>query len=145
MNGYFQYPDYAWTGPDYGWPSEHTSEYWTGLRFGVPGWRLGDIGSKKHEGDTDWSTVAKVGLVVGGALAVYLIYRASKIAEPIAERAGEAGVKYLASRYGGTGAVAALGSGSRKNGHRALVESRKNGGNETSVLVEPQHYKLLTA
>jgi len=142
MNGYFQYPDYAWTGSDYGSPPGQTSEHWTGFRYGVPGWRLGDIGSKKYEGDTDWSTVVKVGLVVGGALAVYLIYRASKIAEPIAERAGEVGVKYLAGRYGGSGAVAALGSGSKKNGNRVLVESRKNG---SHVLVEPQNYKLLTA
>ena len=133
MNGYFQYPEYAWSGPAYGYPVDGGwPEYWTGLRFGVPGWHLGDIGSKKYEGDTDWSTVAKVGLVVGGALAIFLIYRASKIAEPIAERVGEAGAKYLVARGGGAGGIAALGAGSKQNG----------GGH---VVVQPGDYKLLTA
>ena len=136
MNGYFQYPEYGWSEPAYGYPvGGGRSQYGAGLSFGVPGWRFGDIGSKKHEGDTDWSTVAKIGLVVGGALAIFLIYRASKIAEPIAERVGEAGAKYLVARSGGAGGALALGAAGRKNGAR----------NVESVLAEPQNYKLLTA
>ncbi len=50
----------------------------------------------------DWSTVAKVGIVVGGVLAAYLIYRMSSSAAPIAERMGRAGGKILATRYGGS-------------------------------------------
>jgi len=137
MNNYFQYPEYAWSEPVSGYPASSGGwpDHRAGLRWGVPGWRLGELGGSKKPGDgTDWSTVVKVGLVVGGALAVYFIYRASKVAEPVAERLGDAGARLLMARVGG-------GAGSR--GSNVGVARRSSGGR--SVVVEPRDYKLLTA
>jgi len=113
MNRSFPYDPYSFHGSPswHAWPSHHA-----GLRFGVPGWRLGGSGGS-GDGGTDWSTVAKIALVVGGALTVYAIYRASKVAEPIAERVGEVGTRYLIARGGGGGpALAQLPESSGKNG-----------------------------
>jgi hypothetical protein len=92
------------------------------LRWGVPGWRFGgDAGSKRHDDDTDWSAVVKVGLVVGGALAVFLIYRASKVAEPVAERLGDAGVKLLMARGGVGVRGSSAGGGARPRDYKLLT------------------------
>jgi len=48
-----------------------------------------------------WSTVALFGILAGGALAVYLIYKGTKMAVPISEKVGEATTRLLAARYGG--------------------------------------------
>jgi hypothetical protein len=108
MNHYFHHHDLH----SHPWPG-----YRSGLGFGVPGWRLGDIGTSNPKDGRDWTTVAKVALVVGGALAVYAIYRASKVAEPIAERTGEAAAQYLIARGGGAGALGAA----KKNGKHITV------------------------
>jgi hypothetical protein len=50
--------------------------------------------------DTDWSGVAKVGLVVGGVLAIGLIYFMAKGAAPVADKLGNAGVGLLKARAG---------------------------------------------
>jgi hypothetical protein len=56
---------------------------------------------------TDWSGVAKVALVVGGAAAIYFIYRASKAAAPVAERLGGVAGKLALARAGrGSGSFA---------------------------------------
>ena len=122
MNGYFQYPEYAWPEPAYGYQAGGAlSDHRAGLRWGVPGWRLGgDAGNKKRDDDTDWSAVVKVGLVVGGALAVYLIFRASKVAEPVAERLGDAGVKLLMAR-GGAGVRGSSAGGARSGDYKLLT------------------------
>ena len=52
--------------------------------------------------ESPWPTVAKFAIVAGGALAVYLIYVASKHALPIQEKAGAAVGKYLGARVGST-------------------------------------------
>jgi hypothetical protein len=52
---------------------------------------------------TDWSGVAKIALVVGGAAAIYFIYRASKAAAPVAERLGGIAGKLAMARAGGAG------------------------------------------
>lgn len=44
--------------------------------------------------------LTKLAIVAGGALAVYLIYVASKAAIPMHERAGGAAAKFLGARYG---------------------------------------------
>ena len=53
-----------------------------------------------------WSTIASLTIVAGGALAVYLIYVASKKAIPINERAGRAAGRIFGARYGLTGSGA---------------------------------------
>jgi hypothetical protein len=47
-----------------------------------------------------WSGVAKLAIIAGGALAVYLIYVASKTAASTQERVGYATGRYLGARYG---------------------------------------------
>lgn len=51
------------------------------------------------------SMIAKIALVAGGALAIYLIYRVStafeKASSPIHEKAGALGAKLAGARYGG--------------------------------------------
>jgi hypothetical protein len=60
---------------------------------------------------TDWSGVAKIGLVVGGALAIFFIYRASKGAEPVAERLGNTATRIMAARsFGSSGGARVTGS-----------------------------------
>lgn len=46
------------------------------------------------------ATIAKLAIIAGGALAVYLIYVASKTAASTQERAGYAAGRYLGARYG---------------------------------------------
>jgi hypothetical protein len=47
-----------------------------------------------------WSTIALIGILAGGALAVYTIYRGTKASEPLLRKAGEGAARALASRYG---------------------------------------------
>lgn len=54
---------------------------------------------------TDWSLAAKVALVAGGALAVYLIYHASKFSSSMGEKVGEGATKLLEARYTGGGSL----------------------------------------
>jgi hypothetical protein len=53
-----------------------------------------------------WSTIALIGILAGGALAVYTIYRGTKASEPLLRKAGEGAARALASRYG-AGALSA--------------------------------------
>lgn len=59
-------------------------------------------GSPPPPSESPWPTVAKFAIVAGGALAVYLIYVASKHAIPIQEKAGAAAGKYIGARLGST-------------------------------------------
>jgi hypothetical protein len=47
-----------------------------------------------------WSTIALIGILAGGAIAVYTIYRGTKASEPLLRKAGEGAARALASRYG---------------------------------------------
>lgn len=47
-----------------------------------------------------WSTLALIGILAGGALAVYAIYRGTKASEPLLRKTGEGAARVLAARYG---------------------------------------------
>jgi hypothetical protein len=81
---------------------------------GGGGGRGGGGGGGRGGRSTDWSGVAKIGLIVGGALAIFFIYRASKGAEPVAERLGNTAARIMAARsFGSSG-------GARTSGSRLL-------------------------
>lgn len=89
------------------------------------------------------STLAKAALVVGGALAIYLIFQVSKSAEklePLHRGVGRMAGKVAKARYGGK-ASALLGSG--VDGRDATTMRLKN--SSDSLLGGTDSYKLLTA
>lgn len=47
-----------------------------------------------------WSTVAFIGILAGGALAIYTIYRGTKASEPFLRKTGEGAARALVARYG---------------------------------------------
>lgn len=63
-----------------------------------------DVSTSAPSGPSPWPSIVKIALVVGGALAIYGIYRGSKAAEkfsgPIHGRVGEAAVRMLKARGG---------------------------------------------
>lgn len=50
---------------------------------------------------SDWSGAAKFAVVIGGAVAIYLIYRMSEGAKPVAKKLGGIAEKILGARMGG--------------------------------------------
>jgi hypothetical protein len=72
--------------------------------------RRGGGGGGGGRGGFDWSLLAKAGVVVGGVLAIYAIYRASNVARGIQEETGSAATKIMLARGGkGAGAVGEFG------------------------------------
>jgi hypothetical protein len=49
---------------------------------------------------SEMSTIAKLGIVVGGAVAIYLIFRMSEGAKPVAKKLGGMAEKILSARMG---------------------------------------------
>jgi hypothetical protein len=81
-------------------------------------------GGREPDGSTA-STFLKVGIVLGGALMIYAIYRGTKAAAPIHEAVGGAAVKILAARGGKLGGKgAALSEGLRALGSSSSSSSR---------------------
>ena len=70
------------------------------LRGHVPGRDSAASSPSSGEPLVPWSGVAKLAIVAGGALAVYLIYVATKSAASTQERAGYAAGRFLGARYG---------------------------------------------
>ncbi len=61
-------------------------------------------------GGFNWSLLAKAGVLVGGAFAIYVIYKTSTGARAIQEETGSAATKILLARGGkGAGVASALG------------------------------------
>lgn len=85
---------------------------------GSGGSSAGSHGVARRE-SLDWSLAAKVAIVAGGALAIYLIYHATKFSSSAGEKVGEGATKILAARYtGGAGSGKEsfrLGSGGRSS------------------------------
>jgi hypothetical protein len=79
----------------YDWFSEDGGGSGGGGRQGGGG---GGSGGGRGPRGGDWSGVAKVGLLVGGALAIFFFYRASKAAEPVARRLGNVATKMVTAR-----------------------------------------------
>jgi hypothetical protein len=69
------------------------------------------VGSSSSE----MSTIAKLGIVVGGAVAIYLIFRMSEGAKPVAKKLGGMAEKILSARMGDA-ASSMFGSGSSSAG-----------------------------
>ena len=93
------------------------------------------------------STLAKVAIVAGGALAILFIFRASKAAEKLEsvhERAGRMAGKMLRARYSGSGGSKAVGAFGEEGRNRLGVGNR--GGSSTDALLgSTDSYKLLSA
>lgn len=77
------------------------------IRFGVPGWRVSEIAPGGQEQVEEWSTAAKVAIVLGGIAAVYFLWQAAKIAMPVSRKAAEAAGEVFVSRIGRKGGGAA--------------------------------------
>lgn len=94
--------DYAMAFPPYGMYKAYQAAT-ASPDSGSTGSNVRSPGGRGRHGsdDTDWSGVAKIALVVGGAATLYLIYRASQGASKVSERLGAAGVGMLAARSGG--------------------------------------------
>jgi hypothetical protein len=64
------------------------------------------IGPKEEPGAPPQATpgqwLSKVAIIVGGGLAIFLIYKAMKATEPLHEKAGEAAARYFGARSGGS-------------------------------------------
>jgi hypothetical protein len=90
------------------------------------------------------STFAKVAIVAGGALAIYLIFQISKSAErlePVHRGVGRVAGKVARARYGGkvSGLLGGASSTSARLGNRNGREYSSN-----SLLGSTDSYKLLT-
>lgn len=114
MNGYHVPP------PGYPYQSAHSYEHAQGAfketvsgDFGYPSLSAQGLPRETHQqimtgARSDWSGAAKFAVVVGGIVAVYLIYRMSEGAKPVAKRLGGVAEKILSARMGDFGGAPAL-------------------------------------
>lgn len=152
MSGYFPYPQYSYepwpevrnygtaeegfVGAGYFPYPQYLHQPWPEVR----NYGTADEGFVGRGGDSlvSSSTLMKVGLVAGGALAIYFIFRVSRAAEKLEsvhEGVGRMAGKVARARYGGK--TSALFGGKSS----ALLES----GKPSSLLESGGDYKLLTA
>lgn len=103
MNGYHVPP------PGYPYQTPHSYEQAQGAFNETQ--VSGDFGSYPVEArqqvmtgaQSDWSGAAKFAVVIGGIVAIYLIYRMSEGAKPVAKRLGGVAEKIISARMGGFG------------------------------------------
>jgi len=76
------------------------------VRRNLPGSSRDGGPSGSPPSDSRWPIIALLGILGAGAVAIFLIYKVTKVGRPIGEKAGEAATKILASRYGAGGGTA---------------------------------------